>query len=53
MGSVTLISNNLILTCAHNLYDKLRNSENSDFKFYIGADGVAEEFHEVESWRFP
>lgn len=52
-GSGVLISRNIILTAAHNFYDKQRLSENTDFKFYLGADGKAEEYHEVQAWRYP
>lgn len=52
-GSAALISEDTILTAAHNLYDKKMRSLNSQFKFYIGADGVAERYYEIENWRFP
>jgi V8-like Glu-specific endopeptidase len=51
-GSAALISPNLILTVAHNIYDKSYQHENDFFKFYLGVDGVAEQFYEVESYRF-
>lgn len=44
-GSATLISEDTILTAAHNIFDKEQMHQNTAFKFYIGADGVAEEFY--------
>jgi V8-like Glu-specific endopeptidase len=41
VGSGVLISKNLVLTSAHNIYDTIYSSENYDFKFYLGANGVA------------
>jgi V8-like Glu-specific endopeptidase len=38
-GSGVLISKNLVLTAAHNIYDKDYNFEYSDFKVYLGANG--------------
>jgi hypothetical protein len=46
-----LISKNLILTAAHNIYNKEYKCENSDFKFYIGAHGITDVFYEAEKWR--
>ena len=44
-GSGVLISRDTILTAAHNIFDQMCRVENSGFKFYLGADGVAEEYH--------
>ena len=52
-GSGVLISRDIILTAAHNLYEKRLKCRNSDFKVYVGANGEAEEYHEVEGWRYP
>lgn len=52
MGSGVLISPNLVLTVAHNIYDLEYGGINCDFKLYFGADGSAEEYFEVESWRY-
>jgi V8-like Glu-specific endopeptidase len=38
-GNGVLISNNLILTTAHKIYDKMHGCENTKFKFYVGANG--------------
>jgi V8-like Glu-specific endopeptidase len=38
-GSGVLISNNLVLTAAHNIYDKAYECENTGFRFYVGAHG--------------
>lgn len=48
-----LISKDAVLTAAHNIFEKRYNSENTDFKFYLGADGVGEEYYEIEGWRYP
>ena len=53
VGSATLIAKDTLLTAAHNVYSKDCNSPNSQFKFYLGADGVGEKYYEVENWRFP
>jgi V8-like Glu-specific endopeptidase len=38
-GSGVIVSKNLVLTAAHNIYDKDYDCENTDFKFYLGANG--------------
>jgi V8-like Glu-specific endopeptidase len=48
-----LISKNILLTAAHNIYDKKYNCENSNFKFYVGAFGVTDIFYKAEEWRYP
>lgn len=52
-GSGVLISKDLVLTAAHNIFDPICYSENSSFKIYIGANGVGEIYHEVEAYRYP
>jgi V8-like Glu-specific endopeptidase len=52
VGSGVLISPNLVLTAAHNVYDKNYQSEHDNFKVYQGADGVAKKYYEVESKRY-
>jgi V8-like Glu-specific endopeptidase len=56
-GSGVLVSRNLILTAAHNLYDKNNNQElnKKSYKFYLQAeaDGIAKRFYEIDDWRFP
>jgi V8-like Glu-specific endopeptidase len=51
-GSAAIISPNLILTAAHNIFNKSYQKEYDDFKFYLGVDGVAEKYYEIESWRY-
>jgi V8-like Glu-specific endopeptidase len=43
-GSAVLISNDLILTVAHNIYDIVNNCEHSNFKFQLTPYGVEEYF---------
>ena len=38
-GTAVLIAPNLILTVAHNFYDKLNDVQNVDGKFYLGVNG--------------
>jgi V8-like Glu-specific endopeptidase len=52
-GSGLLISKDLILTAAHNIFDKEVGMEHDGFKFYLGANGIAEKYYELESWRYP
>ena len=51
--SGVLISKGTLLTVAHNIFAIELQAENSNFKFYLGANGVAEEYHEIEAWRYP
>jgi V8-like Glu-specific endopeptidase len=54
-GSGVLISKNLVLTAAHNLYDKKSQQElnKKTYKFYYEAkDGIATRFYKVAGWRF-
>lgn len=44
-GSGVLISTNTVLTAAHNLFNKKLNAENKDFKIYIGANGIGDEYY--------
>jgi V8-like Glu-specific endopeptidase len=53
VGSGILISKNIVLTAAHNIYDKDYNCENSDFRFYVGANGETNIFYTAESWKYP
>ena len=39
MGTAFLVSPNLAVTAAHNLYDKNLDKPNSNFKFYPKAHG--------------
>jgi V8-like Glu-specific endopeptidase len=56
-GSGVLVSRNLILTAAHNLYDKKTNQElnKKSYRFYLQAeaDGIAKRYYEIDDWRFP
>ena len=52
-GTGTLISSNIVLTTAHNLYNRNTGEFYYDFKFYPGANGVLEEYYEVEDFFIP
>ncbi len=53
MGSGTLISPNLVITAAHNVFDRNYQQEYTELKCYLGADGDAEKYYEIESCRYP
>lgn len=44
-GSGVLISRDTVLTAAQNIFNRELKAENTDFKIYVGASGVAEEYH--------
>jgi V8-like Glu-specific endopeptidase len=44
-GTAVLISPNLILTCAHNIYDKEKRIEYKDFKFYLAVHGECDLYY--------
>ena len=52
-GTSILISPDLVLTCAHNIYDKNTSSFNSEVKFYPGHSGILKSSFEVESFFIP
>lgn len=52
-GSAVLIAPNLILTVAHNFYDKLNDVQNVDGKFYLGLNGKLGKYYEIESIFYP
>lgn len=35
-----MISSNLIITAAHNVYNKTDKADNKNFKFYQAANGI-------------
>lgn len=53
-GTAILISRNLILTAAHNIYsrDGSRSAEHTDFKFYLGASGEVSRYYKIKEWRY-
>lgn len=51
-GTAVLISGNLILTCAHNIYDKVINYAYTNFKFYLAVHGDSTHYYEIETYRF-
>jgi V8-like Glu-specific endopeptidase len=44
-GTAVLISKNLILTAAHNLYDRDLKTSHTKFKFYLAACGMVEDYY--------
>lgn len=54
-GTAVLIANDLILTVAHNIYNKEQKTLHSKFKFYLAPCGIVEDYYQVEegAWRYP
>ena len=52
-GTGVLISPNLVLTVAHNLYHRQTKEEFYGFKFYPKQSGQLEQYYEVESTFYP
>ena len=52
-GTGILISANLVLTCAHNIYDKINSQLFRDHKFYPGLNGILEDGYEIEDIFIP
>ena len=47
VGSATIISKNLILTAAHNIYSHIKSCANVDFKFYLAPHEKTTTFYEI------
>ena len=52
-GTGTLISPNLVLTVAHNVFNHASRQTFGDFKFYYRQCGTLEKYHEVVDYFFP
>lgn len=52
-GTAFLISSDLLLTSAHNLYDKKSDTQIAISKFYLGLNGDVKDFHEHEKFMYP
>lgn len=46
-GTAVLIASDLILTVAHNFYDRLNDVQNVDGKFYLGLNGKLGKYYEI------
>lgn len=52
-GTGVLISKDIVLTSAHNIFDKKGNTRFVGFKFCLPTNGVADLFYAVEDFRYP
>ena len=52
-GTGTLISSNIVLTAAHNLYCAATGEVYFDLKFYPGVNGPLEKYYEIEDFFLP
>jgi V8-like Glu-specific endopeptidase len=53
-GVGTLISGNVVLTCAHHVYDTKTNTEPKSLKFVLGVEGVHySSSYTVTKWFYP
>lgn len=46
-GSATIISNILILTAAHNIFDRKKSLRHTSFKFYLAPHEKTTTFYEI------
>jgi V8-like Glu-specific endopeptidase len=53
MGTGILISSNVVLTCAHNVYGKDKKSDFKEVRFYLRQHGPIREYFEVEEHYYP
>jgi V8-like Glu-specific endopeptidase len=53
MGTGLLVSPNLVLTCAHNLYNPATGEMYRDHKFYHGQCGPMKRHYNIEDFFFP
>lgn len=44
-GTGFMIASDIVITAAHNLYDKDYDFQYTDFKFYLGISGPAENYY--------
>jgi V8-like Glu-specific endopeptidase len=53
VGTGILISPDLVLTAAHNLYQWKEGRIYDNFRFYLGQSGPLGMYYQVKSWHFP
>jgi V8-like Glu-specific endopeptidase len=53
IGTGILVSSNVVLACAHNIYDGKKKKEHKELRFYLKQHGSIKEFFEVEKRYYP
>ena len=52
-GTGILISPDLVLTVAHNIFDRKEKQDRKDLKFCPGQHGPLGKYYECENWYYP
>jgi V8-like Glu-specific endopeptidase len=53
VGTGILVSPNVVLTCAHNVYYGEKKKEHKEVRFYLKQHGLIKEYFEVEKHYYP